>query len=208
MSQLSQFEHGTARTTGDSRERILDAAGRCVANVGIARTTLTDVARGAGVSRMTVYRHYAGVEAILQDLMTREFNAIVDDAVSARPAGGAVTRREIVAGVIASLEALTAHPLFGRILTTDAELLLPYLTERPGRFQSHAEGVLAGALAAGIATGEVRDDDPARLAATIVLALRGYALTAKDDWSDARRSAVLDDLSRMLDGLLAGEDAR
>jgi AcrR family transcriptional regulator len=37
-------------------EAILDATRASVLDFGIRRTTLTDVARRAGVSRMTVYR--------------------------------------------------------------------------------------------------------------------------------------------------------
>ena len=56
-------------------EAILDATRASVLDFGIRRTTLTDVARRAGVSRMTVYRRYPDVDAVLRDLMTREFGA-------------------------------------------------------------------------------------------------------------------------------------
>ena len=35
---------------------VLDAARACVLDVGVRRTTLSDVARRAGVSRMSLYR--------------------------------------------------------------------------------------------------------------------------------------------------------
>ena len=38
---------------------VLDAVRDCVLAVGVRRTTLTDVARRAGVSRMTLYRKLA-----------------------------------------------------------------------------------------------------------------------------------------------------
>ena len=54
-------------------ERLLDAAREVILTVGWKRATLTDVARRAEVSRMTVYRAYPDMQSILADLMTREW---------------------------------------------------------------------------------------------------------------------------------------
>ena len=40
----------------DARERILEAGFACVARRGLAKTTIEDIAREAGMSRATVYR--------------------------------------------------------------------------------------------------------------------------------------------------------
>src|SRR5689334_17058960 len=64
---------------------VLDAARACVLAVGVRRTTFSDVARRAGVSRMTLYRRYPDLEALLSALMTYEFGAIV---AAARGAAG------------------------------------------------------------------------------------------------------------------------
>ena len=42
---------------------------------GWRRTTLTEVARRAGVSRMTIYRTWPDMQTLLGDLMTREWSA-------------------------------------------------------------------------------------------------------------------------------------
>ena len=47
---------------------VLDAARESILAVGFRRTTLTDVARRAGVSRMTIYRRFADMKALLADL--------------------------------------------------------------------------------------------------------------------------------------------
>jgi AcrR family transcriptional regulator len=203
MSLLSQ------KGTSSTRERILDAAARQVEAVGLSRTTLTDVANAAGLSRMTIYRNYASVEQILQDLMTREFNGVVDRTIIDGDGEATEFRRErIVAGVITTIDSLSAHPLFLRLLAADPDLLLPYITERPGRFQQYAKEVLSEVLARGIELGEIRDDDPARLTDSMLLALRGYAFVDKSSWTRRQRAATLGDLALMLDGLLAPEDKR
>ena len=48
---------------------MLDAARTCVARVGIAKTTLDDVAREAGCARATVYRNFAGKQDLLQAMV-------------------------------------------------------------------------------------------------------------------------------------------
>ena len=44
----------------DVRERLLQATYDCVARWGLAKTTIEDAAREAGVSRATVYRYFPG----------------------------------------------------------------------------------------------------------------------------------------------------
>jgi AcrR family transcriptional regulator len=67
-------------------DTLLDAARACVLAVGLRRTTLTDVARRAGVSRMTIYRRWPDMGALMADLMTREWGEITRAAMAA--AGG------------------------------------------------------------------------------------------------------------------------
>ena len=123
-------------------DRLLDAARECVLAVGVRRTTVTDVARRAGVSRMTLYRRYPDLEAVLAALMTREFGRLIGQA-----AEGATTRERVVAMVVNGSRALASDPLFVRLLDVDPELLLPYVTRRLGGMQRIA--VAAGSGGAG-----------------------------------------------------------
>ena len=58
----------------------LDAAREAILAVGWSRTTLTDIARRAGVSRMTLYRRWPDTQTLLADLMTREWGHVVEAA--------------------------------------------------------------------------------------------------------------------------------
>src|SRR3978361_1661723 len=58
----------------------LDAARAAILAVGRSRTTLTDIARRAGVSRMTLYRRWPDTQTLLADLMTREWGRVVAEA--------------------------------------------------------------------------------------------------------------------------------
>src|ERR687885_463530 len=97
----------------DEGHRLLDAARACVLAGGGRRTTGTDVARRAGVSRMTLYRRFPDLEGILAALMTREFGRLVAEA--AEQADGATTRERVVAMVTHGSRALAQEPPFVRL---------------------------------------------------------------------------------------------
>src|SRR5690348_13650405 len=141
------------------KDAVLDAARDCVLAVGVRRTTMTDVARRAGVSRMTLYRRYADVTSLLQALMTREFTQIISD-VEAEVAPLPTARERLVRAAVVGVDRLTRNPLFLRIVDVDPELLLPYITTRRGAFQKAAVGVLEARLADGLAEGSVAVPDP------------------------------------------------
>ena len=54
-------------------DAVLDAVRDCVLAVGVRRTTMTDVARRAGVSRMTLYRRWPDVRSLVGDLIVQSF---------------------------------------------------------------------------------------------------------------------------------------
>lgn len=189
------------QVTDDIETKILDAAYAQVMAVGFRRTTLTDVAERAGLSRMTVYRRFPDVTSVLQGLMWREFAALLERS---REETVAVEgeRAQIVARAVRGLELLSTHELFTRLLDVDPELLLPYVTQRAGRFQDAVAAQLAEDLEAAMAAGAVRADDPKRLARSILLAMRGFAFSARDGSTRRQRQARMADVTLMLDGLL------
>src|SRR5689334_25069792 len=93
---------------------LLDAARACVLAVGVRRTTLTDVARRAGVSRMTLYRRWPDVRSLVGDLMTREWIEAATRAMPG-PEPGTDTRTLIVNGLVEGVDAFRGHPLFRKI---------------------------------------------------------------------------------------------
>ncbi len=173
---------------------MLEAARACVLAVGVRRTTFSDVARRAGVSRMTLYRRFPDLETLLSTLMTWEFGRVVDDARAA--GGGGSCRERAVAMVSTAARRLHADPLFDRLLDVDPELLLPYVTVRLGGMQRLAIAGLAAELEAGRGDGSVREGDAETLARGIELIARGFVL-ARDPGLDA-----WGELARAVDGYL------
>lgn len=175
---------------------LLDAARTCVMAVGMKRTTLTDVARKAGVSRMTVYRRFPDVEALLQALMTREFLAVLGDVVRG---DGDNARERLAHGAGRGVMALSEHPLFNRLMDVDPELLLPYAFHRYGAFQRAVLGAFGAVIREGIADGSIRDEDPELLAVTLELILRGPVLAARTEEITAEREAICAQLVALID---------
>jgi AcrR family transcriptional regulator len=187
----------------------LDAARDAILAVGWSRTTLTDIARRAGVSRMTLYRRWPDTQTLLADLMTREWGFVVDEAVAADDETGARTR--ISRGIVATVQALRENALLRRIIDVDPEVLLPYLLDRRGRSQEMVAEGLAASVAEGQQDGTVRAGEPVVLARSLVLAAHGFTLSAHtmlDDPSGARHardadvSALDEELGRLVERYL------
>jgi AcrR family transcriptional regulator len=159
----------------------LDAARACILDLGWRRTTLTEVARRAGVSRMTIYRAWPDMPAVLGDLMTREWGEVVARAVDEADAAAGKRARaaeRIVAEVVATTRALRENELFVRIVELDPELLLPYLLTRRGRSQEAIAVHTAARLREGQQDGSVREGDPVAIARALLLATHGFVLSA------------------------------
>jgi AcrR family transcriptional regulator len=186
-------------TTGEP-DQILDAARATVLDFGVRRTTVSEVARRAGLSRMTVYRRYPDGAALMRALMTREFGALLARARVETASAGA-GRERLTAAAVRTVDTLMTHPLMLRLLELEPELLLPYLTERIGRFQQLARAAVAEAIVEGQADGSVRAGDPRAMAATCELATRGLVISARSLSARQRTSAVAE-YTQLLDAYL------
>jgi AcrR family transcriptional regulator len=188
------------RHNPEPRDAYLDAARACILDVGWRRTTLTEVARRAGISRMTIYRTWSDMKELLGDLMTREWGDLVastqptlgyDDTTGPEPA-------QIADGVVRAVTELRDNELFVRIVELDPELILPYLLARRGRSQELILGLLAVVIEAGQASGTVRAGKATAIARGVVLAAHGFVLSAHTMADDDVSPDELDEELRML----------
>jgi len=182
-----------------NKDRFLDAARDVILTVGWKRATLTDVARRADVSRMTIYRAYPDMQSLLADLMTREWVAQIDLVVNTEQLGEDGWADVIARRFTAAVAALRDNELFRRIIDVDPEQLLPYLIDRRGRSQDAIIDALARRLADGQAAGQVRQGDPVLLARSLMLTAHGFAISAST-MLDAERTQ--DDLDHELTTLV------
>ncbi len=184
---------GTSDAAPGPDDDYLDAARAAILAVGWSRTTLTDIARRAGVSRMTLYRRWPDTRTLLADLMTREWTRVVTASGVTEDAGDPLDL--IARGTVATIASLRGNDLLRRIVEVDPDVLLPYLLERRGRSQELVVSALASLIERGQAAGSVRAGDPRLLARSLVLACHGFTLSAQTMADDSG------DLSRLEDEL-------
>ena len=189
---MTSLRHNPSVETSP-RDAYLDAARDCILDVGWRRTTLTEVARRAGVSRMTIYRTWSDMPQLLGDLMTREWGAVVTAQVEAQ-AGAADATDRLVRGIVGAVRLLRENELFVRIVELDPELVLPYLFARRGRSQDLILALTEDAIRTGQSAGEIRSGDPVTMARGLILAVHGFVLSVHTmaDTEDGVRVPDLD----------------
>ncbi|MFJ5030445.1 TetR/AcrR family transcriptional regulator [Streptomyces sp. NPDC088560] len=193
------------RHNSSDNDHVLDAVRDCVLAVGVRRTTLADVARRAGVSRMTLYRRWPDLRTLVGDLMTREW---IDVATRAIPevSDGTDTRTRIVDGLVAGVEAFRAHPLFRKIVDVDPELLLPYVLDRRGASQEALLALLSDALREGHTDGSVRSGHVERQSRALLLTVQSFTLSLRtmtdEDDPELDSAAFLGELRTLLERIL------
>jgi AcrR family transcriptional regulator len=116
-----------ARDATPVRVRIVDGALSCLAEQGVARTTLDDVARHAGCSRATVYRLFpGGKDALMQAVADTEVSHFFS-ALAVRMGEAEDLEDVLVAGMTEAARRVSAHRALGVLLAHEPELVLPRL---------------------------------------------------------------------------------
>lgn len=178
------------RNNTPAEDTYLDAARACILDVGVRRTTITDIARRAGVARMTIYRSWPDMPALLGDLMVREWldrSGFDGETTATEPASAA----DLVVRMVRSIR---EDAFFRKIVDVDPEFMLPYVFQRRGRTQDHLLGLLVPGLTAAQDAGTVRRGDPEVIARGLLLAAQGFLMsmhTMTDGVSDADLDAEL-----------------
>jgi AcrR family transcriptional regulator len=122
-----EIRHLGADDRSSTRVRIVDGALRCLARQGVAKSTVDDIAREAGLSRATVYRTFpTGKDGIL--------GAVVETEVARLFSSLAVVMGEahdledvLVAGIVEAARRLSSHEALGYLLEHEPGLVLPHL---------------------------------------------------------------------------------
>jgi len=112
---------------GTAAETIVAAALAQFEDFGIRRTTMEDVARRAGVARVTVYRRFPSKERLVEAVVIREAQRFFAELEAA------VARLDSVEDCIAeafvhTLTAAREQRLLNRLLRTEPEAILPHVT--------------------------------------------------------------------------------
>lgn len=156
--------------------RILDAALAQVLEHGLRRTSVEDVARRAGLARITIYRRFPGRDDLLRAVLLREGRrllALVDEAVDAVDS----LDEQVVEGFTAILQATRTHPLLQRLLVTEGDLTLATLTTHGGALVALGREHLAGHLLLAQHEGRLAPFDVRAVAELLVRLTLSFVLT-------------------------------
>lgn len=159
---------GADEAADELSERILDAANELFCRIGMQRSTMDDVARRAGVSRITVYRRFATKEALVEHTIRREFRRYFDQfLVDIAPAKTADER--VVLGFVSSLRTMRGNPLIASLFADDPTLLMPSLVGDQGRTLAAVRRFLAAQLRFEQRAGHIPGDIDPDLVAEIMV---------------------------------------
>jgi AcrR family transcriptional regulator len=145
-------------------EKILDAAAECVLAYGVERTTMTEIARRARLSRPTIYRRWPDIRGVIAELLTVRIAGVLEEV----PERG-VGREALVDRVVTVAEHLRNDEIVMSVIVNAPSLAMVYIAERLGTSQKILVDVLAEAIKAAQHDGSVRPGDPHQMGAMCLL---------------------------------------
>lgn len=134
LAQLDLANLPDSENTNQTAQQILDAALALFLEFGLRRTTMDDVAKRAGIGRITVYRHYEDKNTLFQAVVMRECLRAIR-SVERQLATIESPEQRFIEGFVLVVNGARKHPLISRLLQTEPEWLLPHLT-------TNGEGIL------------------------------------------------------------------
>lgn len=194
---------GAGKTSVD--EAIVDAARESIMSVGLRRTSIAEIARKAGVSRPTVYRRYADLDELANEVITREFLRVLAEL---REMPGDA-RARIVARFRIILSRLSNGEFFLNLAETDPERIVRAIIRPKGSSEQSiiTEFILPG-IVHGQEDGSVRECDPEVLANNVFMVMQSAVLMCSNmlretpDGGDAATEAAVGEVTEMVDRYL------
>ncbi len=192
----------------DRQQHILNAAAAVITRLGYDKTTMSDIATEAGLSRGTVYLYYTGKQELFEALLYYEVRQYAQnwlEHIEANPRGGTI------GGLYkAFLYAINSRPFMAAMLRRDQRIIGSYL-RRPGNlFAAMQSGAVRVNLFEELQkAGAIRPDvDPQVM--SYILDVIGYGLLTAHEFKSPDEAppfdAVIETIADMMDRLLTPED--
>ncbi|WP_431967524.1 TetR/AcrR family transcriptional regulator [Nocardia sp. bgisy134] len=163
-----------------NQARVLDAALVAFLDFGIKRTSMVEVARRCGLSLATLYRRFASKSDLIEAValrQTRDFIDEVDGVLQRQVDRDAGAEEQIVALFVAFVNGLRGNQLVHRLLATEPELVLPFLTVKGAPIIELGRDYVAEFITRLQGEGKLPAYDPAPLAEMIARTALSLALT-------------------------------
>jgi AcrR family transcriptional regulator len=145
-----------------SLDPVLDATVACVVRHGLAKTSLSDIARELGVAPSTVYRKVGSVENATMLVSAREGHRLL--ARMPEVIAGVEGPRIITVFLAESIRTTLSHPMVRRIVDEETDWVGRVATRRLEDVLHEGATVVAPLLAQAMEAGSIRQQDPVALA--------------------------------------------
>ena len=190
-----------------THDQILAVAVEVIIRLGYDKTTMSDIAEQAGLSRRTIYLYFKGKEDLFEELLYREYLQYAQtwlEQIEADPRGGTI------GGFYRAIfHAVNSRPLIAAMLRRDRRVVGNYLRKRDNIFTQMLSGVNTLAFFQALqAAGTIRQDIDAAVIEHIVEML-SYGQLTIGDFKPADQSppydAIMEALADMMDRALRPE---
>jgi AcrR family transcriptional regulator len=187
--------------------QILAVAAEVIIRLGYDKTTMSDIAEEANLSRRTLYLYFKGKEDLFEELLYREYLLYAQtwlEQIEADPRGGTI------GGFYRAIfYAVNSRPLIAAMLRRDRRVVGNYLRKRDNIFTQMLSGVNTLAFFQALqAAGTIRQDIDAAVIEHIIEML-SYGQLTIGDFKSADQfppyDAVMEALADMMDRALQPE---
>ncbi|QGU02867.1 Transcriptional regulator, TetR family [Corynebacterium kalinowskii] len=162
------------RSKTDIDAAILAAAKESVLTHGISKTTMSGIARLAGISRPSLYARYRNVDGIITKVVTRELLQLLR-----QPRAIPTTGLDLVTFIVDCTKAASENQLLKIFIEHDPGLIHTYLFQRFGESQIRIIGIVERSIE------YIQSIDPTmtkrgprELAVTVLLTAQQFALAS------------------------------
>lgn len=151
-----------------SRQNILDKARELYLEFGLRRTSMDDVAKRAGMGRATLYRRYSDKGQLFLAVIARDVQSnlvAIERAIQ--------TSENYLEGLldafVLGVRLIEENPLLTRLLETEPDDILPFLTQKFDGIMSFSRAYIAERIAKGQKRGDIRQDLDGNLLAEMMI---------------------------------------
>ncbi len=160
----------------DVDEAIMDAALERIVQVGIRRASLEDIARRAGISRVTVHRRFAGKDNLVEAVLARETRRMLAEVTGIAATASGVDA-QIEETMLHVLVQTRIHRLITELLRVAPDEVLGFYTVQGERLVAIGIDYIVGMLTQAQAAGLVARYDPRPVAELVARLAHSLMLT-------------------------------
>ena len=179
--------------SGVSRKAVVDAALKCFRQLGPHKTSMSDIAREAGISRKTLYRMFEDRPALVNQVLFQLLRGMGSKSAGA-VAKYSDVKEALIEGSIENIRIAQEEELFQAIILNETSTQMEhFLVQGNDAVRAEIVKIWAPVFERGRAEGTLRNDLSDERPAEIIQNVHSLVLMRKDETESAQR-AFLEDL--------------